>query len=136
MPGETEEKPSGWTTDTLHAHITRLMDERDRRYGERFDAQALAVAAALAAAEKATTKAEGAAERRFEAVNEFRGQQQDIISTFMPRAEADLAMANVQKQLDEIKGTRRAGLEAGWGYLVGAVGLLAGVAGLVIALSQ
>jgi len=48
-----------------------------------------AVATALLSAEKAVTKAESATEKRFEAVNEFRGQLTDQAATFMRRDEAD-----------------------------------------------
>lgn len=76
-----------------------LLDERDRRYTERFDAQekatdaALAaqkeaIAAALNAAQTAVTKAEVASEKRFDSVNEFRAQQGDLIRTFVQRREA------------------------------------------------
>ncbi len=67
--------------------LLALMNERDLRYSQRFAAQEVAMAAALAAAEKATTKAEVAAERRFEAVNEFRAQQGDLIAGFLTRTE-------------------------------------------------
>lgn len=97
MTGETEEKPSSWTTDTLKSHITTLLEERDRRYRQEFSAQTdslvsadkryeqrflaqevavqqalqaqeKAVAAALIASEKAVLKAEAATESRFSCV--------------------------------------------------------------------
>lgn len=54
-----------------------------------FDAADKAVVAALESAEKAVTKAEVAAEKRFEAVNEFRAQQADLIAQFSTRKEVD-----------------------------------------------
>lgn len=48
-----------------------------------------AVQAALASAEKAVNKAEAAAEKRFEMMNEFRGQLSDQATTFVTRVEAD-----------------------------------------------
>ncbi len=67
--------------------VTKLLDERDLRYKERHDAQQNAISAALAAAEKAVTKAEVAAEKRFDGVNEFRGQLKDQSATFITRTE-------------------------------------------------
>lgn len=73
MSGETERDVSGWTVDTLRA----LMDERDRRYGERFKAQ-----------EKAVDNVAKETKEKFASVNEFRGALSDQTNTFIPRAEA------------------------------------------------
>lgn len=43
MTGETEKDVSGWTVDTLRAHLLAVMDERDRRYEQRFNASERAV---------------------------------------------------------------------------------------------
>jgi hypothetical protein len=59
-----------------------------------------AVQAALDAAKEAVTKAELAAEKRFDAVNEFRGQLTDQAQTFMPRAEAEIRLVNLQERID------------------------------------
>lgn len=67
--------------------------------------------AALNAADKAITKQERETEQRiskqegdirdrFATVNEFRGQLSDLISTFMPRAEADARIRAVVEKLD------------------------------------
>lgn len=88
----------------------RLLVEVDRRYEQRFEAQEQAVGLALArvdkefhehlaqvraethaaleAADKAIAKAETATEKRFDGVNEFRGQLADQARTFIPRAES------------------------------------------------
>jgi len=106
-----EEPPAVWTTETLRVHLERLLAERSHRVEslmseknlrdeQRFQAQEKALADALLAVEKstqatfiaadrATTKAEMAAEQRFKSMNEFRGQLDSMISTLMPRAEAD-----------------------------------------------
>lgn len=103
--------------------ITGLLEERDRRYEERFNAQqeALSVAlavvnkefhehiiqvrdettAALVAADKAIVKSELANEKRFENVNEFRGQLADQAATFIPRKEAEQRIDNVAEKLAE-----------------------------------
>jgi len=74
----------GWTLDTLRLHIERVLEERDIQYQQRFDAQEKAVIAALAAADRANTKAELAADKRFDAVNEFRQTLTDQTATFIP----------------------------------------------------
>ena len=94
-------------------YIDRFLEERDRRYTERFEAQNAAlnaaflaadkaVQAALLAAEKAVIKAEVAAERRFESVNEFRGQLADQAKTFLPRQEYDVQHAALNDKVDAL----------------------------------
>lgn len=128
---------------------SRLMDERDLRYDQRFRAQTeavstamtaaeKAVAAALSAADRAVLKAENASEKRFEAVNEFRQSLNDMMTQLIPRSEADQrfdAMAEkigtLQQRLDKAEGTG-GGLRAGWGYLIGGVGLFSTIVGLLL----
>lgn len=75
------------------------------------DSQADKVALALAASKEAINKAEAAAEKardrlademtqRFESVNEFRGQQKDVISTFMPRSEMESRLTALIEKID------------------------------------
>src|SRR6185369_5329462 len=107
MTGETRSGESGWTVDTLHAFLHAVINERDVRYEQRFQAQqnALqerfeaqqksihdllmaaekAVAIAMASADRAVLKAEAAAEKRFEGVNEFRATLSDQAVRLMPR---------------------------------------------------
>jgi hypothetical protein len=98
VPGETEEKPSGWTVDTLSAHFQSLLNQYDRRYTERFDAQEKAVLAALASAEKAVAAALASAERASgvlevqskewrAAANEWRGAMADRERDYPTRTE-------------------------------------------------
>ena len=68
-----------WTVPTLYEHFTQRFSDSDK-----------AVQAALEAAEKAVIKAEAAADKRFDATNEFRGQLADQSATFMTKVEADL----------------------------------------------
>jgi len=97
----------------------------------RFAAQESAVQAALASAEKAVVKAESAAERRFDSVNEFRATLADQARLLMPRAEAESAMKSLTEKLDALqmrvnaRDDRGRGMGDIWGYIVGAVGILA-----------
>lgn len=121
---------SGWTIDTLHQHFTTRLAEKDLRDQQRFEAQSSAIAAALLAAEKAVSKAEAASEKRFEAVNEFRAQLADLVARLLPRIEYDAAHAAVIERInalaarvDKTEG-RSGGFNAGWGYLLGAAGIV------------
>lgn len=98
MSGETEQQVSGWTTDTLHSHLLRVLQEMDRRNEQRFQEQEKATDKALNAAEKATDAALAAAkeaaallavdtEKWQAASNEWRGAMTDRESKFMTRSE-------------------------------------------------
>lgn len=89
VSGETEREQSGWTTDTLNYHVTQQLNDMRVLLDERFLAQQRSIAAALLATEKAIGKAEIANEKRFESVNEFRGQLNDQTRTFLSRTEVD-----------------------------------------------
>src|SRR5678815_2512757 len=69
--------------------INKVMDERDRRYEDRFRAMDEKTSLALTSSEKAVTKAETATEKRFDSVNEFRGSLKDQAANLIPRAEAE-----------------------------------------------
>lgn len=138
---------SGWTIDTLREHFLALIAEKDKRDQQRYEAQTDAINAALLAAEKAVTKAEAANQRRFEGVNEFRQTLSDQAATFLSRAEFeaqrraddtqrkadDLRMRDLAARVDKTEG-KSAGLNAGWGYLIGAIGLFAAIVAVVVAL--
>jgi hypothetical protein len=111
-----------WTLTTLATYLKSLADERDRTYQQRweasqnaitaalvaqekavaaaFNAQKEAVASALSAADRAVGKAEDAATKRFESVNEFRGQLSDQVATFLPRIEFDRGMTALTEKLE------------------------------------
>lgn len=94
-------------------HLQQVMDERDRQYAQRFEAQQQAlnaalqaakeaVANALSAAKEAVTKAEEASNKRFDSVNEFRQTLTDQASTFMSKAEADARLKAVEDDISRI----------------------------------
>lgn len=78
MSGETETNISGWTVDTLKEYLESKITAVKEN-----------AVLALTASEKAVQKAEVAADKRFDAVNEFRAQLSDQAGLFMPRAEYD-----------------------------------------------
>ena len=122
VSGETAERESGWTIDTLHeslqmqidrmATLQQLADLRamlDERYQTQtkaldaaFKAAEQAVQTALVSAEKAVVKAEAATDKRFESVNEFRQQLNDQAVTFMPRAEAEARLLALAEKFDVV----------------------------------
>lgn len=133
----------------LYAYFTlwltnaeRFDAERDRRYEDRSRAQDEKTALALSAAEKAISKAEAATEKRFDAVNEFRGTLSDQAATLLPRAEAnarfgnyDEKIAGLQKEIALIRELRgiEGGERAGRATLSTPIqGLIFSVAGAVV----
>ena len=86
------------------------------RYEERFTAMDEKTSLALAGSEKAVSKAETATEKRFDAVNEFRGTLSDQTATLLPRAEASARFAaydgkfeDVKKELGSLRESRSSG---------------------------
>ena len=84
----------------------RMLDERyatqTKALDAAFKAAEQAVAVALSNAEKATTKAETAADKRFDAVNEFRQVLSDQTSTFLPRVEYEQAHGTVVERISSV----------------------------------
>lgn len=128
--------------DQTARHLREIMDERDRRYQERFEASTRAVEAAFASAKEAVLKAEIASERRFDSVNEFRAQLADQTSTFLTRREYDAKHEALEKQVDDLirviernKG-RAGGMGSIYGWLVSAIGAIVAVMTVVIIASR
>jgi hypothetical protein len=92
----------GWTFGTLEAYLSQRLIDQGIMLGRRMDDADKAIQAALASAEKAVSKAEQATERRFEAVNEFRGQLADQTGTFLPRTEYGAAHAGLVDRINVI----------------------------------
>ena len=95
---------------SMREYIERVLDERDRLYGAKFIASEVAVSAALiaqktsvdaalVAADRAVAKADIANEKRFDAVNEFRGQLNDQAKTFMPRTETTALIKSIDDKV-------------------------------------
>lgn len=161
--------------DGLERHQARLLSEFRVQLDERYATQTKALEAAFASAEKAVTaalsaaetavqKAEMAADKRFESVNEFRGQLADQAARFMTRDEAlsrhdrtqeqikdmserhssELAVlrdihgkdvTGINKRLDLKQGSS-SGMERFWGYIVGAIGLAGAIVALILSFNN
>jgi hypothetical protein len=112
-------------------HLKALLAEMDLRYQQRFDAQTTAINAALLAAEKAVTKAETAADKRFELLNELRMG----VATKSDYEAQEKLITSISSRLDKQEG-KSTGLTSGWGYLIGAIGLISVVVSLFITLTK
>ncbi len=86
----------------IKEHFEAVLAEKDKGYSQRFDAQEKAVTAALTAAKEAVVKAEIAAEKRFDSVNEFRGQLSDQARTFMPRPECEKEFESLRDKIKNV----------------------------------
>jgi hypothetical protein len=97
---------------------------------QRFEAQDRAVQAALQAAKEAVDKANIASEKRFESINEFRGQLSDQQATFLTRneygAQHDAMAQRLQDLADRFNTSsgRTTGLGASWGVIVSVASIL------------
>jgi hypothetical protein len=115
-----------------------LMNERDKRYEQRANSTDERTSLALTSSEKAVAKAETATEKRFDAVNEFRGQLKDQAATLMPRAEADSKFSSMTKEMEELKKVantaqgRSSGFSASWGIAVSLAFVAIALVGLLL----
>jgi hypothetical protein len=87
---------------------------------------------------EAITKAESANDKRFDGVNEFRGQLGDQTRLLMPRLEVEEKFKGLEKSLSELttrvnsRDDRGRGMGEIWGYIVGAIGAAALLLSLVL----
>lgn len=120
----------------LESQISNIKESfRDHILGVRDTLQAL-----ILSQDKAIQKAEAAAEKRFESVNEFRATLSDQQRDLATKSEVNLRFTAIEERLTmsienarEMLG-RGQGLAAGWGYLVGAIGIGAAIVTLVVLL--
>jgi hypothetical protein len=138
---------SGWTIETLREHFDTRLAEKDLRDQQRFEGQGVAlaaaraadrelVAAALTAADRAVQKAETAADRRAEGQNEFRATLSDQAARLATKDELETKVGALSDRITALATAAatqqgsKTGLRDGWGYLVGAVGIIATIATL------
>lgn len=98
----------------IREQIKITMDERDRRYEERFTASDRAVSAALAAQEKSTSAAFAASEKAIvkaeiaqtaynERSNEFRQALDDQARMQLSRTEANSRFISIEEKIEDVK---------------------------------
>jgi chromosome segregation ATPase len=83
--------------------LSTVIDERDHRYEDRFKAMDEKTGLALTSSKEAVAKAETATEKRFDAVNEFRGTLSDQAANLLPRAEAGAKFSSYDEKFDDMK---------------------------------
>jgi hypothetical protein len=122
--------------------LREIVDERDRRYEDRFKATDDRTGLALTSSKEAVGKAELATEKRFDSVNEFRGQLKDQAATLLPRAEADAKFNSMTKEIEELKKVintsqgKSSGFMASWGVLVAAIMIGATIVGGIVGVAS
>jgi hypothetical protein len=127
MGRETEDQVSGWTTDTLHAHLETKITEMRRQLDERYETQS-----------KASQELKDTTTERFASVNEFRGQLNDQINTFLSRGEAEVRFNALSEKVDLLKeqagGVRgkSAGMNAALVYLFSGIAALGTIISLLV----
>lgn len=131
MSGETEQHVSGWTVDTSREDLLRVIADQQKYFERRLLDQQNAVKIANEASEK-----------RFESVNEFRGQLNDQVRTFLPRAEYDARHETLENRVSELTNRlnrsegKSTGLNAGWTIFLGGLGAVSLVVGIILAFSR
>jgi hypothetical protein len=110
----------------VEEHLKELITALDQRYEQRFNdsqtavlaalsAARTAVDAALSAAKEAVAKAEGASDKRFDGVDEFKNALSDQQRTLMPRSEQETINKGISDKITALEGrfTEQGGQKAG-----------------------
>jgi hypothetical protein len=84
-------------TVSLKEYLKDTMNERDRKYAQRFSDIDTNTKVALAIANENIRGALAALDRRFEAVNEFRAQLADTQSQFARKSDVDAVLSALEK---------------------------------------
>jgi small-conductance mechanosensitive channel len=116
-----------WTILSLKEYLESVIKTHDEKNTLQFQAMQTAV-----------TKAEAATEKRFEGVNEFRGQLSDQSRTLMPRSEYEANHQNLlarveqlDKQIEKSENLKQGGNQI-WILIIGIVGFAIGMISFAI----
>ena len=139
----------GWTIDTLSAHIQALREadarfyaERDRRYAEVALEREKALKIKEAADDNALRLAREIQTYKDTQAHELREQIGSERGLYVTKNEMTGIVGKFEEQIKPLyeyvasQQGRSGGLNAGWGYLVGAIGLAGGLIGIFFALSK
>lgn len=138
-----------WTLDSLREFVIRLIENNNLRYEQRFQdaktavdiafsAQKESVQSALLSAERAVLKAEGASEKRFDAVNEFRSTLADQQRMLMPRGEAEIVFKSLSDRIqfisDELKATggEKKGMHEIFAWFISGISILIAIGSFIL----
>lgn len=142
IPGETTVPVGDWTTGTLKIYHDEKLASLKEYAEQRIDDQDKYVESKFLAIKEAVLKAEVANDKRFESVNEFRAQLSDQTNSFLSRLEYNAQHKALEDRVTaltdriNVSEGKSNGINAGWGYLVGAVGLAAAVIGVILAFNN
>ena len=101
-----------WTKEAILKYVDDKFENMEKQtainnghvkeyLSDKIQSQKEMVKITMMASKEAVHKAEMANERRFESVNEFRGQLKDHAATLMPRAEVQLLIDSLNKNIAE-----------------------------------
>ena len=122
--------PTDWNIGTLGEFLLQMMHAHAKRNDD---------------LDRGGVKAESAIEKRFDSVNEFRASLANRPRLLMPRQEAESLLKSLTEKLETglkvladrvdtqsaqliSSAGKKSGIESGWGYAVGAVGLVLAIA--------
>jgi hypothetical protein len=125
-------------TEAKFVTFRALIDSQTEKTALALSAADKAVSAALAAAEKAVGKSETSNEKRFEQLATVTTNSMDQQKLFVTRSEVDTMRVGLGEKIDALKEFslrtegRGAGINASWGYLLGAIGLASAVITIIL----
>ena len=139
----------------LREAFEKLMEERGKRYDERFNAQKIASDAALSAQEKLTSNAFNASDRainKAEAAqnahnilaNGLQGRLDQQAKDLISRPEFDQRFISMEDKVNNLREYRSSaegrttGISSAWGVMIAVVGIIGGggIVGLVLLLMK
>lgn len=114
-----------------HATIERL-------FKSSIDSVSQTLSVAVDTVYKNVSEAKDANEKRFASVNEFRAQQTELITKFPLTDTVNAKLDAVQEKINSLSSrldrneAKGQGLNAGWGYLVGFIGIVIMIGGFLL----
>jgi Fe2+ transport system protein B len=142
-----DNKTNEWTTGMVEAYLSKVMDERDNQYRQRweaqesavanaFNAQEKAVASALSAAERAVSKAEMASEKRFDTINEKIESNNMILDKFESNTKSLVGRIDDLREYKDTTSGRSTGQSVAWAQIIAAVSFAGAILYLLVTLKH
>ena len=97
--GETKANISGWTVDTLHAHIQTIINDRDKLWLTILDEREKRHEQRFIAAQKAVDVAQADAEKWRDNANEWRAAMNDKDKTYATKEYVDAKFKSIKENL-------------------------------------
>src|ERR1035437_249320 len=142
-----DNKTNEWTTGMVEAYLSKVMDERDNQYRQRWEAQESAVAnafnarekavaSALSAAERAVSKAEMASEKRFDTINEKIESNNMILDKFESNTKSLVGRIDDLREYKDTTSGRSTGQSVAWAQIIAAVSFAGAILYLLVTLKH